>query len=153
MTLVGNTLYIANTDAIVAFPYSRGATRISASGQKIADLPAGPINHHWTKDVIASRDGKRLFATVGSNSNVGEKGVEAEIRGSVQLFLDPAIGLLYRDGVDPIRVDLPQGQASVHKQTHKCIYCSKARNGCYARHLVCLLMALFPAWISAATLA
>ena len=79
MTVVGNTLYVANTDAIVAFPYSRGASRISARGQKIADLPAGPINHHWTKDVIASHDGERLFATVGSNSNVGEKGVQAEI--------------------------------------------------------------------------
>ena len=55
MTLIGGTLYVANTDAIVAFPYQPGATRITAPGEKIVDLPAGPINHHWTKDVIASR--------------------------------------------------------------------------------------------------
>ena len=95
MTLVGNMLYVANTDAIVAFPYPRGATRISAKGQKIADLPAGPINHHWTKDVIASRDGKRLFATVGSNSNVGEKGVEAEINRASVLEIDLATHRTY----------------------------------------------------------
>lgn len=78
MTLSGGTLYVANTDAIMAFPYQEGATTISASGEKIADLPAGPINHHWTKDVIASPDGTKLYATVGSNSNVGENGIEAE---------------------------------------------------------------------------
>jgi len=69
MTLVGNDLYVANTDAILRFPYTEGATRISDAGVKVADLPGGPINHHWTKNVIASRDGSRLYATVGSNSN------------------------------------------------------------------------------------
>ena len=78
MTLAGGTLYVANTDAIVAFPYEEGATSISAEGRKVADLPAGPINHHWTKDVIVSQDGSTLYATVGSNSNVGENGMEAE---------------------------------------------------------------------------
>src|SRR5262245_20370259 len=78
MTLVGNTLYIANTDAVVAFPYTRGQAKISARGDKVVDLPAEPINHHWTKDVIASRDGTKLYVTVGSNSNVGEKGMEVE---------------------------------------------------------------------------
>ena len=90
MTLVGNTLYVANTDAIMAFPYSRGQTRIAGRGVKIADLPAEPINHHWTKDVIASRDGKRLYATVGSNSNVGEKGMEAEVNRASVLEIDLA---------------------------------------------------------------
>jgi glucose/arabinose dehydrogenase len=90
LTRVGNTLYVANTDAIVAFPYAPGQTGISARGEKIADLPAGPINHHWTKDVIASRDGNRLYATVGSNSNVGENGMEAEINRASVLEIDLA---------------------------------------------------------------
>ncbi|MGI6854996.1 PQQ-dependent sugar dehydrogenase [Mesorhizobium sp. 1B3] len=88
MTLIGNKLYVANTDAIVAFPYSRGQTRISSKGEKIADLPAGPINHHWTKDVIASRDGTKLYATVGSNSNVSENGIENEIDRASVLEID-----------------------------------------------------------------
>ena len=92
MTLVGDTLYVANTDAIVAFPYRRGQTRISAPGETIAPLPAGPINHHWTKDVIASRDGRRLYATVGSNSNVGENGMEAETNRASILEIDFATG-------------------------------------------------------------
>ncbi len=78
MALIGSTLYVANTDAIVAFPYVSGATHIASPGMKIVDLPAGRINHHWTKDIIASADGMTLFVTVGSNSNVGENGMAAE---------------------------------------------------------------------------
>lgn len=77
MALLNGKLYVANADAVVAFPYQEGATRIDAKGEKIVDLPAGR-NHHWTKDVIASRDGTKLYATVGSNSNVGENGMEEE---------------------------------------------------------------------------
>jgi glucose/arabinose dehydrogenase len=79
MALIGTTLYVANTDAVVAYPYVPGALTISGPGQTIVTLPAGPINHHWTKDVIASPDGKRLYVTVGSNSNVGENGMDAEV--------------------------------------------------------------------------
>jgi glucose/arabinose dehydrogenase len=78
MALVGDDLYVANTDAILRFPYEEGATEITADGEKITDLPAGSLNHHWTKNLIASRDGKRLYATVGSNSNVGENGLDRE---------------------------------------------------------------------------
>lgn len=78
MALVGNDLYVANTDAVVRFPYATGDTHISAPGSKVVDLPAGPINHHWTKNVIASRDGNKLYVTVGSNSNVGERGMAVE---------------------------------------------------------------------------
>ncbi|MGV3653154.1 MAG: PQQ-dependent sugar dehydrogenase, partial [Noviherbaspirillum sp.] len=92
MSLVGNTLYVANTDAIVRFPYASGQTRIAAAGTKVADLPAGTINHHWTKNVIASQDGKRLYATVGSNSNVGEVGMENEVNRAAILEIDPASG-------------------------------------------------------------
>ena len=78
MTLVEDTLYVADTDALRAFPYRAGETRIEAAGRTLAELPAGPINHHWTKNVVASRDGRRLYVTVGSNSNVAENGLEAE---------------------------------------------------------------------------
>jgi glucose/arabinose dehydrogenase len=76
---VGNgRLYIADTDAIVSYPYTGGETHVIGEQQKIADLPAGAINHHWTKNLILSKDGSKLYATVGSNSNVGENGPAAE---------------------------------------------------------------------------
>ncbi len=90
MALIGDTLYVANTDAIVAFPYRAGATEITARGETIVGLPAGPINHHWTKDVIASPDGTKLYATVGSNSNVGENGMAAEENRAAVLEIDLA---------------------------------------------------------------
>ena len=92
MALVGETLYVANTDAVVAFPYGTGQTEIRAPGRKVADLPGGPLNHHWTKNLIASRDGKRLYATVGSNSNAAENGLEKEERRAAILEIDPASG-------------------------------------------------------------
>jgi glucose/arabinose dehydrogenase len=78
MALVGNELYVANADAVVRFPYEAGQTSITAAGTKLVDLPGGPINHHWTKNLIASADGSKLYVTVGSNSNVGENGMQAE---------------------------------------------------------------------------
>ena len=92
MALVGDTLYVANTDAVVAFPYATGATQITGPGRKLADLPAGPLNHHWTKSLIASRDGTKLYAGVGSNSNVGENGMPAEERRAGILEVDIATG-------------------------------------------------------------
>ena len=78
MALVGNQLFVANADAVLKFPYAAGDTRITAAGTKLVDLPGGPINHHWTKNLIASADGRRLYVTVGSNSNVAEKGMDVE---------------------------------------------------------------------------
>jgi glucose/arabinose dehydrogenase len=78
MALVGDELYVANTDAIMRYPYKTGDTRITAAGTKLTDLPGGPRNHHWTKSLIASRDGSKLYATVGSNSNVAENGMAEE---------------------------------------------------------------------------
>ena len=92
MALVGNTFYVANSDAIVRFPYRPGTTAIDAAPVKVIDLPAGTINHHWTKNLIASRDGKRLYVTVGSNSNVGENGVAAEFNRAAILEIDPSTG-------------------------------------------------------------
>jgi len=90
MALVGGNLYVANTDSIMRFPYNAGDTQITASGVKVVDLPAGTINHHWTKNIIASRDGSRLYATVGSNSNAGENGIENEVGRAAILEIDPA---------------------------------------------------------------
>lgn len=92
MVLVGNALYVANTDAVVRFPYETGQTRIAAAPVKVVDLPAGPINHHWTKNIIASPDGRKLYVTVGSNSNAGERGVEAEAGRAAVWEVDPQTG-------------------------------------------------------------
>jgi len=78
MALVDNTIYVANTDALVRVPYRAGDQQASGKAEKVLDLPAGPINHHWTKNVIAAPDGQALFVTVGSNSNIAENGLEAE---------------------------------------------------------------------------
>jgi glucose/arabinose dehydrogenase len=92
MTLVGETLYVANTDALMAFPYKVGTTRITEPGRKVADLPGGPLNHHWTKNVIANADGSKLYVTVGSNSNVAENGMDKEERRAAILEIDAASG-------------------------------------------------------------
>jgi glucose/arabinose dehydrogenase len=89
MALVGNELFVANTDAVLRFPYSIGDTRINVAGQLVTALPAGPINHHWTKNLIASADGKLLYVTVGSNSNVAENGMEAEEGRAAIWEIDP----------------------------------------------------------------
>ena len=78
MVLIDNYLYVANTDGVVRFPYTRGQMQIAALGVPVSPLPAGPINHHWTKNIVASRDGTKLYATVGSNSNAGENGIDNE---------------------------------------------------------------------------
>jgi glucose/arabinose dehydrogenase len=78
MALIGSDFYVANTDAVMRFPYALGETRISKPGVKVLDLPGGPINHHWTKNIIASRDGSLLYVSIGSNSNAGENGIDKE---------------------------------------------------------------------------
>ena len=92
MALVGDVLYVANTDAIVRFPYAPGETRISAAGTRVVDLPAGRINHHWTKNVVASPDGARLYVAVGSNSNAAENGIDKEAGRAAIWEIDPASG-------------------------------------------------------------
>ncbi|WP_085716933.1 sorbosone dehydrogenase family protein [Pseudomonas sp. B28(2017)] len=78
MTLVGNDLYVADTDRLLRFHYESGDTQIQSPPIKVIDLPGGPLNHHWTKNVIASKDGSKLYVTVGSNSNVAENGMDKE---------------------------------------------------------------------------
>lgn len=88
MALVGNDFYVANTDAIVRYEYVPGQTEIRTPGEKKFDLPGGPLNHHWTKNIIASRDGSKLYATSGSNSNVAENGIEKEEQRAAVLEFD-----------------------------------------------------------------
>ncbi len=94
MALIGDHFYVADTDALLRFDYKAGDSKVASAGVKVADLPAGPINHHWTKNILASRDGKRLYITVGSNSNAGENGEEAEADRARILEFDIASGQL-----------------------------------------------------------
>tara|TARA_R110000823_G_scaffold27609_6_gene80329 strand:+ start:1346 stop:2686 length:1341 start_codon:yes stop_codon:yes gene_type:complete len=92
MYLDGSELYVANTDALVRFDYQPGATRLTGPGEVVAQLPAGPINHHWTKNVIGTPAGRTLLVTVGSNSNVGENGMDKEVNRAAILAINPATG-------------------------------------------------------------
>jgi glucose/arabinose dehydrogenase len=92
VALVGNDLYVANTDAIMRYPYNPGDTKIGAPGTKLVDLPGPPIDHHWTKSLVASPDGSLLYVGVGSNSNVAENGMEAEKNRAAIWEVDRASG-------------------------------------------------------------
>jgi glucose/arabinose dehydrogenase len=98
--LIGDTLYVANTDAIVKFPYVPGETRITAPGVELADLP-GTIDHHWTKALLARPDGSKLYVGVGSNSNITENGLAVEYRRADVLEVDVATGAsrIYASGL------------------------------------------------------
>lgn len=93
MALVGDNLYIADTDALLRFDYSEGATKIETPGTKIADLPAAPLNYHWTKSLAASPDGSLLYVGIGSNSNAGENGLALEEGRAQILEIDPGTGV------------------------------------------------------------
>ncbi|MEQ7919270.1 sorbosone dehydrogenase family protein [Xanthomonas sp. WHRI 1810A] len=92
MALVGNKFYVADTDRLISFNYESGQTSISGQPTKVVDLPGGTLNHHWTKNVIASKDGTKLYVTVGSNSNVGENGLDKEEGRAAIWEVDPATG-------------------------------------------------------------
>jgi glucose/arabinose dehydrogenase len=101
MVLVGNDFYVADTDSVLRFPYTQGQTQITAPGALLTELPGGPIDHHWTKSLTASPDGTKLYAGVGSNSNITENGIEAE-RGRAAVWeIDRATGAhrLYATGL------------------------------------------------------
>jgi glucose/arabinose dehydrogenase len=101
MALVGHDLYVANSDAVLRFPYVTGDTRIAVPGKKLVELPAGAINHHWTKNLIANADGSKLYVTVGSNSNVAERGIEAEFERAAIWEVDTRSGAhrIYASGL------------------------------------------------------
>ena len=114
MALIGADLYVANTDAVLRFPYSEAAEAISAAGVKVADLPGGTLNHHWTKGLTASPDGKRLYASIGSNSNIAENGIEKEEGRAAIMEIDLASGAtrIFASGLrNPVGMDWnPQTQ-------------------------------------------
>jgi len=101
VALVGHDLYVANTDAIVRYPYEDGQTSIAAAGTKLTDLPGGPIDHHWTKALLASPDGSKLYVGVGSNSNITENGIGAEYERAAIWEVDRASGAhrIYASGI------------------------------------------------------
>jgi glucose/arabinose dehydrogenase len=94
IALVGDQLYIADTDAILRYPYKVGDTKVGGDATKVCDLPAGAINHHWTKSLAASADGSKLYVGVGSNSNILERGTSAEMNRADILEVDPRTGAL-----------------------------------------------------------
>lgn len=89
MLILGNSFYVANTDGLMQFPYEEGQTRITAPGKKIVELPAGGYNNHWTRNLIANADGTKIYISVGSGSNVGENGMEHEVRRAAILEVNP----------------------------------------------------------------
>ncbi len=101
VALVGNDLYVANTDAILRFHYTEGATSITEPGTVLTPLPGGPIDHHWTKSLVASEDGTKLYAGVGSNSNITENGIGAELDRASIWEIDRATGAhrIFADGL------------------------------------------------------
>jgi glucose/arabinose dehydrogenase len=108
MLILGHNFYVANTDAIVQFPYERGQTKINHEGKKILDLPAGGYNNHWTRNLFAGKDDRKLYVTVGSGSNVGEHGMENEIRRAciLEINADGSGERIYASGLRN-----PQGMA------------------------------------------
>lgn len=89
MLVLGNSFYAANTDGLLQFPYQPGQTKMTVAGKKILDLPAGGYNNHWTRNLLASPDGKKIYISVGSGSNVGENGMEHEVRRATILEINP----------------------------------------------------------------
>ena len=115
MALVGDRLFVANADAVLAFPYKTGDTTITAPGTKLVDLPGGPINHHWTKNLLASADGRTLYVSVGSNSNVAENGLAAEAGRAAIWAVDIASGThrVFASGLrNPVGMAWLQGGAA-----------------------------------------
>lgn len=92
MALVGQYLYVANTDAVMKFPYREGSMEITQPGTKVVELPANMPNYHWTRNLLASRDGRKLYVTIGSNSNIGEHGLDSEIGRAAILEVDLVTG-------------------------------------------------------------
>lgn len=108
MLVIDNWLYVANTDAILRYPYKAGQTKITGMGEKITSLPAGKINQHWTRNIIANADNSKIYIAVGSGDNIGEKGMEHEIMKANILVMNPdGSGLqVYASGLrNPVGMD------------------------------------------------
>jgi len=116
MALVQDTLYVANTDALVSVPYASGQTRIDATPARVLDLPAGPINAHWTRSLLVSQDGSKLYVGVGSSSNVAEHGLDNEQGRAAIWEIDRASGAhrIYASGLrNPVGMDWEPGSGAL----------------------------------------
>jgi len=112
MLLIGNTFYVANTDGLIRYSYNNGATKITGSGNKILDLPAGGYNNHWTRNIITNADQSKIYVSVGSGSNVGENGMDEEIRRANILEINPdgSGEVIYAFGLrNPVGMDWAPG--------------------------------------------
>ena len=112
MLIIGNKFYVANTDGVLEYPYQQGATSISGEGKKIIDLPAGGYNNHWTRNIITNAQKNKIYISVGSGSNVGENGMDNEIRRAniLETNLDGSNEIVYASGLrNPIGMDWAPG--------------------------------------------
>lgn len=89
MLVIDDCLYVANTDAVMRYPYEDGQTVITEMGEKITDLPAGEVNQHWTRNLIANEDNSKIYVSIGSGDNIGEKGMEHEVMKANILVMNP----------------------------------------------------------------
>ncbi len=108
MLVIGDWLYVANTDAVLRYPYKAGQTKITTKGMKIADLPAGKVNQHWTRNIIANADNSKIYISVGSGDNIGEKGMEHEVMKAniLTMNLDGSELQVYASGLrNPVGMD------------------------------------------------
>lgn len=108
MLILGNSFYVANTDGLYRYPYKAGDTKLQGKGQKIVELPAGGYNNHWTRNLLASTDGKKIYISVGSGSNVGEHGMENEVRRAniLEVNADGTGERIYASGLrNPVGMD------------------------------------------------
>lgn len=122
MLVLNDYLYVANTDAVLRFPYKSGDTKITGKGEKIIDLPAGKVNRHWTRNIIASPDGKKIYIAVGSGDNHGEKGMEAEINRACILEINPdgTAMRLYASGLrNPVGMDWAPGTEQLYTSVNE----------------------------------
>ncbi len=112
MLVLGNYFYVANTDGLWRYPYKAGETELKSQGEKIAELPAGGYNNHWTRNIIANADGSKIYVSVGSGSNVAEHGMENEIRRANILEMNPdgTSERIYASGLrNPVGMDWAPG--------------------------------------------
>lgn len=92
MALIGDTLYVANTDAVMAYPFTLGQTQITGKGRKLIDLPSTKPNNHWTRNLLANADGSKLYVAIGSATNIAEKGLSVEKGRARIIEIDLATG-------------------------------------------------------------
>jgi glucose/arabinose dehydrogenase len=116
MLVLGDWFYVANTDGLYRYPYKLGQTQVSGAGKKILSLPAGGYNNHWTRNLLANTNGTKIYIAVGSGTNIGEKGMEHEVRRAAILEINPdgSGEKIYANGLrNPVGIDLQPGTGTL----------------------------------------